>query len=158
MALVECRICDNCGEQNAVSLLECSKCGCDLSFIPPTIIDDSIKEDKIDDTKPIDNSSAFQKFWVVSLTDNSVGFSISDRVTVGREGNVIPEFFDRSNYVSREHATLYISDQKLFVIDASTNGTFINGNRLKKLQAYEIKQGDSLDFADLKFKVEQNAD
>lgn len=45
--------------------------------------------------------------------------------------------------VSREHARLEVKGGKLFLIDLnSTNGTYIDGERIQPMQPYEVRSGD----------------
>jgi pSer/pThr/pTyr-binding forkhead associated (FHA) protein len=47
--------------------------------------------------------------------------------------------------VSREHASLHIDGEKLYVTDLnSTNGTFLGGNRLTAFTATALRKGDEL--------------
>lgn len=55
--------------------------------------------------------------------------------------------------VSGLHAELEIREDRLYVRDlASTNGTFINGERISS--EAELKEGDVVQFADVSFRVE----
>lgn len=147
MSLIECRICENCGESNEPRLLECKKCGFDLSFSPITTINDI-------PSQPQPLSLGKTSGWKLIATDNcDIELVIADRVMVGRDEPILNGYLQKSTFVSREHATLYLSENKLYIIDASTNGTYINGVKIKKLMATEISVGDEITFADLKFRV-----
>ncbi|MEH6823588.1 MAG: FHA domain-containing protein [Motiliproteus sp.] len=58
-----------------------------------------------------------------------------------------PDMFkDSLNYISRRHAHLYLVDDALFIEDlSSTNGTFVNGDRLEE-HARQLQDGDILAF------------
>lgn len=61
-----------------------------------------------------------------------------------------------SKTISGHHADLILRDNRLFVIDRqSTNGTFVNGRRLKDASPLEV--GDLLQFADYAFRVKRDA-
>lgn len=54
--------------------------------------------------------------------------------------------------ISRIHACIYSVDGEVFVEDrASTNGTFVNNNRIDALTQYKIKKGDVVSFANEEF-------
>lgn len=56
--------------------------------------------------------------------------------------------------VSRSHAHIERSGSRVFLRDlGSTNGTFINGDRLKPMHVYEIRHGDELQFGRLGAKM-----
>lgn len=58
--------------------------------------------------------------------------------------------------VSKHHASLLLnSDDKLLAADVgSTNGTFINGNRISYGEAYEIKENDVLRLGDIEVLIQ----
>ena len=60
-----------------------------------------------------------------------------------------------SNVVSRVHARLNC-EMGVFTIEDlnSTNGTFVNDERLKPHEIKEIEKGDVIKLADLEFSVE----
>ncbi|HNX64264.1 MAG TPA: FHA domain-containing protein [Oscillospiraceae bacterium] len=144
MADIEVRICENCGHANEMASLECEQCGYDLSFVIPTI------QSVLGNTQ----SQAVGTAWTLKAADNSSAvIAINGTAEIGREGSVIPEYLNKSNFISRCHAKLYIEDDALYVEDASTNGTFVNGNRIPKLNKTALNNGDEIVFADLKFIV-----
>jgi len=57
--------------------------------------------------------------------------------------------------VSRHHATIYQSDDQLFVKDMdSANGTFLNSQRIDPHQPYLLNKGDKLQLGTLQLLVE----
>lgn len=55
-------------------------------------------------------------------------------------------------FISSNHATVYIKDGKLFIKDLnSTNGTFINGNKINDVE--ELFDGDIVEIGRVIFKV-----
>jgi len=56
---------------------------------------------------------------------------------------------DPERTVSRRHASITISDDKLTITEtsASTNGTFVNGTRLEPFEPFAVKSGDSVQLA-----------
>ena len=75
-----------------------------------------------------------------------LAFSERERLSVGRtkENNLVID--DQS--ISKIHAALVLnSDRQLMVADTgSTNGTFINGQRIAYGRAFPIKNGDKINF------------
>lgn len=58
--------------------------------------------------------------------------------------------------ISRKHAVITFKDEKIFLTDLdSTNGTFINGNRLKPNQACSLAPFDQVSFANIKYLLEE---
>ena len=136
----EIRICENCGYHNPVDDLECEKCGLDLSFcIPVSEEVVAAKEESVN--------------YSIRSMDGEAVIPINEEVLIGRDG-VCSEYFDRSKYISRKHATLYFENGNVYVMDASTNGTYINGRRIDKMQKVILNKGDKITFADMDFVLE----
>lgn len=76
----------------------------------------------------------------------------ADLITIGREaGNAI--VLDRESTVSRRHAQLVRQNGELMVQDlGSTNGTFVNGQRISGLTPLRV--GDTVQFGTASFRVE----
>jgi pSer/pThr/pTyr-binding forkhead associated (FHA) protein len=142
----EVRVCENCGKKNPVSSLECEFCGYDISFcIPVEDLGETVVE-----TVP-ENTEGLWTFTAVD--DNMVSFVVTDSITIGRENCVISDYLNRSDFISRQHCKIYVHDNGLYLMDASTNGTYINGNRVEKLSECPLNIGDEVTFADIKFKI-----
>ena len=62
--------------------------------------------------------------------------------------------YAHENRISRLHARLWCQDGLWRVDDCSTNGTFVNGQRLGRGQSCLLKPGDRLCFAHLCFEVD----
>lgn len=131
----EVRVCENCKHHNPIDNLECEKCGFDLSFCIP------VSEDNL-----------IQKKCLRSLSDGEE-IVLKEETLIGRDG-VNADYFEKSKYISRRHATIYIENDNVFIIDASTNGTFINGKRMEKMIKQPLHIGDKITFADLEFILE----
>lgn len=147
--MTEVRICDNCGKKNPVSSLECEACGYDISFcIPVEYTEENIKKSSEENQK---DSKKIWKFTAVD--DENVYFSVDSETDIGRDNCEISDYLNKSDFVSRQHCKIYVKESKLYVMDASTNGTYINGNRIEKLSEYSLNIGDEITFADIKFKI-----
>lgn len=84
--------------------------------------------------------------------DTGEAFELKGSMSVGRDaGNdiVIPD--PEGHYVSSHHADITADGREIRLRDAdSTNGTFVNG---KKIKSKRIYPGNSVRFADIEFKV-----
>lgn len=148
MMIDEFRVCENCHHENNVSALECEQCGYDLSFIIPT------KAECIELGQQ-SSETLNQKWKIEAKEDNNVFIIIESECLIGRESSCISQYLSKSNFISRQHAKLIIRDQQLYVIDGSTNGTYINGNRIEKIKEVPLKCSDELRFGDISFIVKR---
>ena len=75
-----------------------------------------------------------------------LAFSARERLSIGRTNENVLVIDDQS--ISKIHASLILnSDNQLMVADTgSTNGTFINGQRIAYGRAFPIKAGDKVNF------------
>lgn len=74
---------------------------------------------------------------------------------VGRNQNVVDGILNGSNSVSGMHAAFIKENDEYFVKDlASRNGTCLNAEKVEKGKQERIKDGDILQFADLKYRLE----
>lgn len=175
----EIRVCENCGFHNKIENLECEGCGYDLSFIIPVDEDELEQKKDAPSTKSTDGeivgygidadceespncTTCNDKNTVGSINGNCLiassgqeAIEIEDNLIIGRDGIAEP-YLGSSTYVSRKHAIFEIDNGKIYVSDASTNGTFINGRRLEKLVRTEIHDKDKITFADISFEVKLN--
>ena len=63
-----------------------------------------------------------------------------------------------SPYVSRRHARIDVKGDEISISDTgSTNGTFVNGQRLAPLRAYALSAGDVVELDKERFEVRQKA-
>ena len=70
-------------------------------------------------------------------------FPIKQRVVLGRSPESAVPLEGTS--ISREHLALELVGENVYAIDLSNNGTWINGNRLKKEERVQLSSGDSLE-------------
>lgn len=87
----------------------------------------------------LENAATGERYYVYS-----VPFTIGKRTTC--------DLSIDSKIVSREHAQIVSDGQKYFVIDMeSKNGTYINGYRIIPMNEIEIKNGQTIIFANEKY-------
>lgn len=81
-------------------------------------------------------------------------FALNDRKSIGRAGSNDVSIDDQS--VSKLHASLVLnSERQLMIADTgSTNGTFVNGERISYGKAYEIAEGSAVRFGTVDVKIQ----
>ena len=78
--------------------------------------------------------------------------SIERDMLVGRDQDA--EILLQPTDISRKHAALLFRDDHIWVKDLkSTNGTFVNGERVEQEQEIELHDGDMLQFASFMFMI-----
>lgn len=90
-----------------------------------------------------------QLIWekVPNITPPPLGWNI---FSIGTAFNNRIQLSDTTNTVSRFHATLKINNKgKMFINDHSTNGTYVNGNKIPANQDFPIKRKDQILFSNI---------
>ncbi len=96
----------------------------------------------------------------------TVTLQVSDRVVVGRSdedsevkpGLDLGKFNGESNGVSRTHAAFVVQDHTICVEDLhSTNGTRLNGLELIPDEPYRLRDGDEIEFGQIRVTVTSTA-
>jgi predicted component of type VI protein secretion system len=79
-------------------------------------------------------------------------FPVKNRVVLGRspESPVPLE----GAAISREHVALELVGGAVYATDLSNNGTWINGDRLKREQRTQLENGDSMELPDYQISVQ----
>ena len=71
----------------------------------------------------------------------------------GRNGGIYPEF-STVQYISGNHGQFRLQNAAWEVLDlGSTNGTYLNGQRLVQGKWYPVKKGDTLKIATIQFEI-----
>lgn len=163
----EYRICELCEHKNDVSFLVCEKCDADLSFISPQFIqeestetNEQLEQEETEETKktPAQPDSrvtmTMEKLVLVDEEGNQFELPFTE-TSIGREGNFYPDYFNKSTFVSRNHAKIIFDGFQHKVIDVgSHNGSILNGQRLVPNEEYPLEEGGEIIFADLKFSLQ----
>jgi pSer/pThr/pTyr-binding forkhead associated (FHA) protein len=68
--------------------------------------------------------------------------------SVGRSADCSFIILDPPRKVSRHHLDLIIDSNRIFIIDKSSNGTFVNGKKIRKDIRHEVKITDEIKLAD----------
>lgn len=82
-------------------------------------------------------------------------FPMKERVVLGRSPeSAVPL---EGTAISREHLVLELVGDTVYATDLSNNGTWINGNRLRREERIQLSSGDSLELPDyqISFHVHQ---
>lgn len=123
------RICSECGAHNAPNARKCSACGEDISDIVPT-----------EETEPQPVKAC--RFSLQSYTGDFVFEIPEGGCVVGRE-NAMSDYLTGKSFVSRQHASFSIEDDKLYIENMSkTNFTY--ANNVKISEKTELKNGDEI--------------
>lgn len=155
--------CPNCGSENAPSIKFCTDCGLWLQNVETrkdVMEDEQVRANvesalnepatQIAPPKLEDGTIAF----AVVGTSNTILIKYEQPVLLGRDAGTRPSEYplvdlnDARGYVlgvSRQHALIQKKDDQYYITDqGSSNGTFVNGKRLKPQSDHHINQGDRL--------------
>ena len=85
-------------------------------------------------------------------------FPMKARVVLGRSPESAVPLEGPS--ISREHLVLELVGDTVYATDLSNNGTWINGNRLKREERVQLSSGDSMELPDyqINFRIRQKAE
>jgi pSer/pThr/pTyr-binding forkhead associated (FHA) protein len=159
--------CSNCGKENREGTLFCDNCGfsiTDAAVGQATVATRRIQNDPDESiAKATWGAARFQQGSVVILhikdASDPINIKPVGRLVVGRSdanSTIMPDidlapFGAAEKGVSRQHAAIELSgDETLMVLDVgSSNGTFLNGQRLLPNQPRVLRDGDELRFGKL---------
>ena len=166
------RECEQCDHRNDASYIECENCGADISFISPTYYEQEVsmtitnkemlksEPSNIEMTSSVNEetnraTALMTRIKLISAKENlEIQLPLSD-VILGRDGDLVAEVFNKSNFVSRRHATIKFRSGSYFIIDlTSHNGTFLNYSRLNPGKEYKLTVGENLTIADVEFRIQ----
>ncbi len=106
------------------------------------------------DEQSLSNTDKATSWQLKALTEalDNLTLTISDSLSVGRGSD--NDVVLGSKEVSRNHALLSVLNDELYVKDlASSNGTFVNNERIESNQSKLLQLNDSLSFASFSFAV-----
>jgi len=111
-------------------------------------------------TNETDNiNTATNTTWQLNALTEALGdltLTVSDSLSIGRGSD--NDVVLGSKQVSRNHAVLSVLDGQLYVKDLdSSNGTFINEQRIEGNESNHLKANDTLGFASFSFQVQASA-
>ncbi|MFH2102072.1 MAG: FHA domain-containing protein [Chloroflexota bacterium] len=164
-------LCPNCQHKEPPGTLFCSQCGAQLvvhtsgSNIKTNKINTAeTRRDILLDTEPLKPSFETTSWISLHMLENGQILPLAERgeYTLGRsaEGQPIVPDVDLTPYnayasgVSRLHAAIRRIETRVFVVDlGSSNGTYINGNRISPYTESSITHGDIIYLGKLKIQV-----
>jgi pSer/pThr/pTyr-binding forkhead associated (FHA) protein len=158
--------CADCGSTQYDGTLFCSECGQSLLEAPvePTNILPFSKASRRLTPPPLTGfkitsaPEAKKVTFVIPGSRQHLTVVLKERILIGRAdfgGENAPDLdltpHDGINKgVSREHASLQLSDQGIILRDlGSTNGTILNSSQLPPEQPFLLRSGDEVRFGDL---------
>ena len=95
-----------------------------------------------------------QRAYLIGKNGERVAIT-SSGFTIGKENTsgISNDYTIKNASVSRNHAMFEIKNGRYYVVDmTSLNGTFVNGNRINSNVNIEVKNGDTIVFANVEFK------
>ncbi|MDN3440355.1 FHA domain-containing protein [Psychrobacter sp. APC 3279] len=103
-------------------------------------------------------NTAASTTWQLNALTEALGdltLTVSDSLSIGRGSD--NDVVLGSKQVSRNHAVLSVLDGQLYVKDLdSSNGTFINEQRIEGNESSHLKANDTLGFASFSFQVQES--
>ena len=152
------KICKNCGAKNDIDAMFCVDCK-EIEF---DVIEDVIEyneKDSIDDLFEKEESTVGMKTTIdkkpiLKLINQNFTLTIENDLTVGREA-FGSQYLNEYDTVSRNHLNIFYKNDSWYIKDLnSTNGTYLNYNKIIPNQEYKINNNDSIKLSSkLEFKV-----
>ena len=161
-------ICPNCKKENLDGTVFCDDCGVQLTSVDPLVtqnISENLKEQIAGDSSRTANLQTELDTWAsLHLIESGQILPLTDRAqfTLGRISDAQPIMpdIDLTPYqayasgVSRLHAVLKREGKQVRVMDlGSSNGTYLNGKRLKPNVDQVLEHGDMLSLGKLKIQI-----
>lgn len=131
------KICTVCHKHNPATADICDACGAELPLLPEEL------------------GNAVREACAISLSIENIRTGVNtclempldSDLAIGTLG-LLSNQFEGALYVSREHLHLIRRPDGIFIRDTSTNGTYINGNRLEKGKSYALASGEEIVLGD----------
>lgn len=163
-------VCPACGKKNVPGTLFCVDCGTYLPMGGPLRTEPLPEHDTPAQLHPRDDEGlpageAHELHIEVEITQTKRRIMLTTRreILLGRTDaarGIFPQLDltadeGSEQSVSRRHARIFAQDGACYIEDLdSTNGTFLNGTRLKPHQPYAIRDGDALTVGKLDLLVQ----
>jgi len=163
-------ICPSCHHKEIPGALFCSQCGAQLVIISPSDLqkdpmskNDSNPKQSIS-SSPISPAGTGDVRISLHLVESGQILPLAERTefSLGRvaEGQPIMPDIDLTpfkayeNGVSRLHALLRLAEKRVVIIDlGSSNGTYVNGNRIAPNVEHLLRHGDVILLGKLKIQI-----
>lgn len=122
------KVCPECRHENPAAIDKCENCDANISAV--------FEEEKR------------TGYMLLNLaTRQSVMLCDTEHQTIGREYFLCEQLTGHS-YVGRAHAELFCRNQQWFICDRSTNGTYLNGERIEKGVDIALERGMTISLGD----------
>ena len=157
-------MCRTCQHQEVEGALFCSECGTPLQVMTTqNVYTDGMGGKAFEAPPPKQDSSLAFDSMAFQVLEGGQLLPLSERKehTIGRvsEGQIIMPDIDLTPYrayeygVSRLHAVLKKKDGKVVIMDlGSSNGTYVDGTRLKPESEHTLSHGSILSLGKLKIQ------
>ncbi|MBN2390929.1 MAG: FHA domain-containing protein [Anaerolineae bacterium] len=161
-------VCPSCGAENLPGTLFCIQCGTYLPSGGPLRTEPLPEQEDGRSARPRQGDKEGEDVWALNIevevlnTGRKTLLSADREILVGRldaAHGVFPELDMTTDGgleqgVSRRHARIYTREGTCFVEDLdSTNGTFLNEERITPYLPYAFRDGDLLMFGTMRLKV-----
>ena len=163
-------VCPSCQHTEILGALFCSQCGAQLVTISAPDLQKDPMAENISNIKKNTNSKHIPPAWKgqtrisLHLIESGQILPLAERTefSLGRiaEGQPIMPDIDLTpfkaydNGVSRLHALLRLAENHVAIIDlGSSNGTYVNGNRLMPSVEHPLNHGDMIHVGKLKIQI-----
>ncbi len=93
--------------------------------------------------------------WVIKFLDGPLSgkeFEIKHQISIGRDPS--NEIQLEAHGISKKHAHFLLINNKIELVDTSSNGTFVNGYRVQK---QTLENGDKISFYNILCKISSNS-
>jgi hypothetical protein len=161
-------VCPSCGAENLPGTLFCIQCGTYLPSGGPLRTEPLPEQEDGRPARPRQGGEDGEEIWALNIevevlnTGRKVLLSADREILVGRldaAHGIFPELDMTTDGgleqgISRRHARIYTREGTCFVEDLdSTNGTFLNEERITPYLPYAFRDGDLLGFGMMRLKV-----
>lgn len=166
------RTCPQCGHANLPAARQCSKCGAELDISDlfakpkpsappiPTLKTDEVRASRTADAERLPAGAQLRLEIVGAASAVTIDPAVES--TIGRRdpiSNSAPEV-DLTSFaayrmgISRRHAAVRVTDGVAELLDlGSSNGTFVNGQRLTPHQPRALRNGDEIVLGRMQLRI-----
>lgn len=141
--------CPSCSNMNDADALFCEECGYPLV---ESLAEKDIESDSLSAEKKKKTNDPELRFKVIYNSKTYEFTATSSPVFFGRE-SIDDDMFCKDLYISRKHFSYRYGDNSIVIVDCSTNGTSLNGVRIKLGKPTKIKSGDVIALYDREIKI-----
>ena len=161
-------MCPSCQHLETEGTIFCSECGVQLvsmdTLVTQTIQTDGMSGAAVDAAEKARTGAQLTGWITLQLLDSGQILPLAERneFTMGRvsEGQPIMPDVDLTPYrayecgVSRLHAVLKKHNDKIMIMDlGSSNGTYVNGERLEVESEHSLEHGNIISLGKLKIQI-----